>query len=38
MDDVTHAGHPCTPTRWCINDDCNRQALATQAAITEEDA
>lgn len=27
-----HAGHPCDANRWCIDDDCNDQALAQQAA------
>ena len=31
---VTHAGHPLStdPYRYCVNDLCNDQALAAQAA------
>lgn len=30
---VTHAGHPCSADRWCVNDDCNAAALARQAQL-----
>jgi hypothetical protein len=28
---VTHAGHPLSADRWCVNDACNDQAVALQA-------
>lgn len=34
---VTHAGHPLDHHRWCVNDDCNRQALALQAQLRGDD-
>ena len=32
-DDVTHAGHPCSADRWCVDDACNNLALAEQAIL-----
>ena len=36
---VTHAGHPLStdPYRYCVNDVCNDQALAEQAAARGDD-
>ena len=34
---VTHAGHPCSADRWCVNDLCNDQALAQQAIARGDD-
>ena len=34
---VTHAGHPCDADRWCVDDLCNQQKLAEQAAARGDD-
>ena len=34
---VTHAGHPFDADRWCVDDLCNQQKLAEQAAARGDD-
>ena len=34
---VAHAGHPLDANRWCVDDLCNQQALAEQAALRGDD-
>ena len=34
---VTHAGHPCDADRWCVDELCNQQKLAEQAAARGDD-
>ena len=34
---VTHAGHPCSADRWCVNDLCDAQAKAQQAILRGDD-
>ena len=36
-DDVTHAGHPCSADRWCVDDLCNNMKLAEQAIFRGDD-